>query len=96
MKNPPVPQHLCTKAFRAKTGGREGKFEYGRFLDHENRPSVTYHFLSLYSEAVASQHHFSIQQMAYDSGYRSYTTFSIAFKQRMGQNVTAWMRKTTK
>jgi hypothetical protein len=27
-KIPPVPQRLCTKAFRAKTGGREGKFEY--------------------------------------------------------------------
>ena len=26
-KIPPVPQRVCTKGFRAKTGGREGFFE---------------------------------------------------------------------
>ncbi len=52
------------------------------------------HFISLYNEAVASHHNFSIQQTAHDSGYRSYTTFSIAFKQRMGKNVTTWMCET--
>lgn len=52
------------------------------------------HFIRLYNEAAASQQHLSIQQMAHDSGYRSYTTFSIAFKQRMGKNVTAWMSET--
>ncbi|MCR5180088.1 MAG: helix-turn-helix domain-containing protein [Bacteroidaceae bacterium] len=46
------------------------------------------HFISLYDEAVANQQNFSIQQLAYNSGYRSYTTFSTAFKQRMGKNVT--------
>jgi AraC-like DNA-binding protein len=30
--------------------------------------------------------------MAEDSGYRNYATFSSAFKQRMGKNVTAWMQ----
>ena len=54
------------------------------------------HFVSLYSEAVAMKRPFTAQQLASNSGYRSYTTFSIAFKQRMGQNVTAWMRNTTK
>ena len=27
------------------------------------------------------------------SGYRSYSTFSLAFKQRMDQSVTTWMRR---
>jgi AraC-like DNA-binding protein len=26
------------------------------------------------------------------SGYRSYSTFSTAFKQRMGMSVSAWMK----
>ena len=50
------------------------------------------HFVSLYNEAVAKQRLFTAQQLASDSGYRNYSTFSIAFKQRMGQNVSAWMR----
>ena len=31
-----------------------------------------------------------------DSGYQSYSTFSLAFKQRMGQSVTVWMRNADK
>ncbi len=50
------------------------------------------HFMSLYREAVAAQRSFTAQQLASESGYRSYSTFGIAFKQRMGQTVTAWMR----
>ena len=49
------------------------------------------HFVSLYNEAVANQRSFTARQLACDSGYRNYATFSIAFKQRMGQNVSAWM-----
>ena len=51
------------------------------------------HFVSLYHEAVAEQRTFTAQQLASDSGYRSYSTFSLAFKQRMGQSVTAWIRE---
>ena len=32
------------------------------------------------------------KQLAIDSGYRNYGTFNHAFKQRMGQSVTVWMR----
>ena len=53
------------------------------------------HFVNLYQEAVAAQRPFTAQQLAQDSGYRSYSTFSLAFKQRMGQSVTAWMRDRT-
>ena len=34
------------------------------------------------------------QQLAIESGYHSYSTFSLAFKQRTGQSVTAWMRES--
>ena len=49
------------------------------------------HFINLYREAVADQRTFTAQQLAHESGFRSYSTFSAAFKQRMGQTVTAWM-----
>lgn len=52
------------------------------------------HFVSLYGEAVARHQLFTLQQLASESGFRSYSTFSLAFKQRMGMNVTAWMRES--
>ena len=55
-----------------------------------------HHFVSLYREAVAAGNSFTAQQLAHDSGYQSYSTFSLAFKQRMGQTVTAWMRENAK
>jgi len=54
------------------------------------------HFVCLYSEAVTTRQPITAQQLAYDSGYRSYSTFSLAFKQRMGVTVTTWVRETTK
>ena len=53
------------------------------------------HFMRLYREAAAAQQSITAQQLASDSGYRSYSTFSLAFKQRTGQSVKAWMRETT-
>ena len=49
------------------------------------------HFVRLYHSAVAAHRPFTTRQLADESGYRSYSTFSLAFKQRMGQSVTAWM-----
>ena len=49
------------------------------------------HFISRYQEVAASQQPFTVQQLAIESGYRSYSTFSRAFTQRIGQTVTAWM-----
>ena len=54
------------------------------------------HFIRLYREATAAQQPIIAQQLASNSGYRSYSTFSLAFKQRMGQSVTAWMRNIAK
>ena len=52
------------------------------------------HFVCLYRKALADQRHVTAKQLASDSGYRSYTTFSAVFKQLKGQTVTAWMRQT--
>lgn len=49
------------------------------------------HFITLYREAVAAKRPFTALQLANESGYRSYSTFSLAFQQRMGQNVRTWM-----
>ena len=54
------------------------------------------HFMNLYREAIAAQQPVIAQHLASDSGYRSYSTFSLAFKHRIGQTVTAWMRNTEK
>jgi AraC-like DNA-binding protein len=54
------------------------------------------HFMNLYREATAARQPITAQQLANDSGYRSYSTFSLAFKQRIGKSVTAWMRETAK
>lgn len=54
------------------------------------------YFVGHYREAVAAQRPFTAQQLACESGYRSYSTFSLAFRQRMGESVTAWIRNTVK
>ena len=53
------------------------------------------HFMSLYRDAAALGRIVTLRQLAHDCGYRSYSTFSLAFKQRMGQTVTAWTRHVT-
>ena len=50
------------------------------------------HFMKLYREAVSAEKTITAQQIAHDSGFRSYSTFSLAFKQRMGQSATTWMQ----
>ena len=67
-----------------------------------SRQSITYntyinnlrinHFISRYEEVIASKQPISAQQLALESGFRSYSTFSRAFTQRMGQSVTEWIR----
>ena len=51
------------------------------------------HFVALYREAAAAGRPVTAQQLALESGYRSYSTFSAAFKQRMGCSVAAWMHE---
>ena len=50
------------------------------------------HFISLYHEAIATHRIFSAQQLAQESGYRSYSTFNSVVKRKTGKSVTAWMK----
>ena len=50
-------------------------------------------FVRLVREANAAQRPFTAQELAAQSGYRSYRTFSVAFRERKGQSVTAWMNE---
>ena len=94
-------QHDLTLSQLAQAIGTN-RFYLSRFF---SRQGITYnayindlrikYFITRYHEAVKSQQSFTAQQLASDSGYRSYSTFSLAFKQRMGQSVTSWMRETT-
>lgn len=52
------------------------------------------YFINRYQEAVAARQPIVAQQLASESGYRSYSTFSLAFKQRMGQSVTSWIHNS--
>ena len=54
------------------------------------------HFVRLYEKAVAAGRDFTAQQLASESGYRSYSTFSNTFKQVMGTTVAAWMHSAGK
>jgi AraC-like DNA-binding protein len=49
------------------------------------------YFMHRYEEMKADGRPVIAQQLAHESGYRSYSTFSMAFKQHTGQSVTAWM-----
>ncbi len=49
------------------------------------------HFINLYHEAVAVDRSVTVQQLANQSGFRSYSTFNAAFKQSMGMTATEWM-----
>ena len=49
------------------------------------------HFVNLYHEAMATHQSVTAQQLAIQSGFRSYNTFSVAFKKMKGTTVTEWM-----
>ena len=51
------------------------------------------HFVRLYSEAAKAQRTFTIFELAHKCGYRSFLSFTSAFRQRMGTSVTAWLKK---
>jgi AraC-like DNA-binding protein/uncharacterized membrane protein YfcA len=49
------------------------------------------HFVNLYHKAAAAHQPTTAQQLAFQSGFRNYNTFSAAFKRNMGMNATEWM-----
>ncbi len=54
------------------------------------------YFMKLYEEAVAKKRSFTVRELASESGFRSYSTFSAAFKQSMGCTATEWMHDKEK
>ena len=50
------------------------------------------HFIQLYHEAVSQSHPVTALELSQQCGYRTYRTFSTAFRQHMGITVTAWMQ----
>ncbi|MBQ8714153.1 MAG: helix-turn-helix transcriptional regulator [Prevotella sp.] len=92
-------QHDLTLSQLAKTIGTN-RFYLSQYFSSQGISYNAYinnlrinHFISLYRKAIAKQQSSSVQQLAHDSGYRSYSTFSLAFKRRMGQTVTEWTRE---
>ena len=69
-----------------------------------SRKSITYntyinnlridYFIKRYQELTAAGQSIGAQQLSRESGYRSYSTFSMAFKQRTGQAVRVWTRES--
>ena len=53
------------------------------------------HFEQLYRKAVSAGQTVTAQQLAVESGFKSYRTFSAVFRQFEDQNVTTWMRNQT-
>ena len=51
------------------------------------------HFIDRYEKLIADGQSVVAQELAQESGFRSYRTFSRAFMQRMGQSVTTWTIK---
>ena len=51
------------------------------------------HFERLYAKTRAISRPVTAQELARKSGFRSYSTFSTAFKTHRGMTVTAWMRQ---
>ena len=50
------------------------------------------HFMRLYQESIRSNLPVTATDLAKQSGFRSYSTFAMAFKQFNGQTVAAWMK----
>ena len=67
--------------------------QYGRWLRDNYADLRIRHFVARYRELAAAHKPIVAQQLAQESGYHSYSTFSTAFKQRMHKSVAAWMHE---
>lgn len=66
-------------------------FTYNTYI---NRLRID-HFIQLYRKSINKPGQVTATLLAQQSGFRSYSTFSTAFKQFNGHSVTAWMRLQT-
>ena len=51
------------------------------------------HFMRLYQTTIKTRQYVTAAELSYESGYKSYSTFSVAFKQINGQTVKSWMNQ---
>ena len=91
-------QHDLTLHQLAKTIGTN-RYYLSQYFSNQGTTYNAYindlrinHFVSLYREAVDSKRSITAQQLALESGFRSYNTFRDSFKRKTGQAVTAWMK----
>ena len=65
------------------------------YYTYINNLRINY-FVKHYKEGVAAGEPVKVQQLANESGFSTYRTFSRAFTERMGMSVTEWMQETEK
>ena len=95
-------QHDLTVIQLAKTIGTNRTY-LSRYFSSQGTTYNAYinglriqHFINLYHQSAAIRQSVTAQQLAYQSGFRSYSTFSAAFKQVKGMTATEWMRLSEK
>ena len=92
-------QHDMTLAQLAKTIGTN-RLYLSQYFSSQGTTYNNYindlrinHFVHLYRDAADTQRSYTIQQLALESGYRSYSTFSDVIKRKTGKSVRAWMKE---
>jgi AraC-like DNA-binding protein len=91
-------QHDLSLTQLAKSIGTN-RFYLSQYFSSQGTTYNTYindlrvnHFVRRYRDAVDAQQSITALQLAQESGFRSYTTFSSAFKRKTGQSVRVWMK----
>jgi AraC-like DNA-binding protein len=91
-------QHDLTLFQLAKSIGTN-RYYLSSYFSHQGTTYNAYinglriqHFVNLYRQSADVQRDFTARQLAIESGFHHYRTFSNAFKQQMGQTVTGWMK----
>ena len=92
-------QHDMTLAQLAKTIGTN-RLYLSQYFSSQGTTYNNYindlrinHFIHLCREAADAQRSYTIQQLALESGYRSYSTFRDVIKRKTGKSVRAWMKE---
>ena len=91
-------QHDLTLFQLAKAIGTN-RYYLSQYFSHQGTSYNAYinglriqHFMNLYHKAGADRQSFTAQQLATESGFHNYRTFSNAFKNQTGQTVTGWIK----
>ena len=91
-------QHDMTLAQLAKSIGTN-RYYLSQYFSSQDTNYNAYindlrinHFIGLYREALDTERSFTVKQLAMESGFRSYNTFSDAFKRKMGLSVSSWIK----